>query len=98
MPPLTPVLTNDAFANLKDRPFQPGRDPALPSHADMFEVMRRQDVLLHHPYDGFEPIVDLVEEAARDPQVLAIKITLYPPSGDSPIARTWGSRAASSPR
>src|SRR6266581_551878 len=82
---LTPLLTNDAFAQLKDRPFQPGRDPALPPHADMFEVMRHQDVLLHHPYDGFEPIVDLVEEAARDPQVLAIKITLYRTSGDSPI-------------
>src|SRR6202163_1406928 len=71
---VTPLLTNDAFAQLKDRPFQPGRDPALPPHADMFDVMRRQDVLLHHPYDSFEPIVDLVEEAARDPQVLAIKI------------------------
>src|SRR5438046_1166116 len=82
---LTPLLTNAAFAQLKDRPFQPGRDPALPPHADMFDVMRRQDVLLHHPYDGFEPIVDLVEEAARDPQVLAMKITLYRTSGDSPI-------------
>src|SRR5713226_873840 len=82
---LTPLLTNDAFAQLKDRPFQPGRDPALPPHADMFEVMRRQDVLLHHPYDSFEPIVDLVEEAARDPQVLAMKVTLYRTSGDSPI-------------
>ena len=82
---LSPLLSNDAFANLKDRGFQPGRDPALPPHADMFEVMRRQDVLLHHPYDSFDPIVDLVEEAARDPQVLAIKITLYRTSGDSPI-------------
>ncbi len=82
---LSPILTNDAFAKLKDKSFQPGRDPALPPHADMFEVMRRQDVLLHHPYDSFEPIVDLVEEAARDPQVLAIKITLYRTSGDSPI-------------
>src|SRR6202162_3112905 len=82
---LAPLLTNDAFANLKDRPFQPGRDPALPPHADMFEVMRRQDVLLHHPYDGFDPVVDLIEEAAQDPQVLALKITLYRTSGDSPI-------------
>src|ERR1700730_17894470 len=82
---LTPLITNDAFAKLKDRPFQPGRDPALPPHADIFEVLRRQDVLLHHPYDSFDPIVDLIEEAAQDPQVLALKITLYRTSGDSPI-------------
>ena len=82
---LAPLLANDAFAKLKDRPFQPARDPALPPHANIFEVMRRQDVLLHHPYDSFDPIVELIEEAAQDPQVLAIKITLYRTSGDSPI-------------
>jgi len=82
---VTPLIAKDAFANLRGRPFQPGRDPALPPHADMFEVLRRQDVLLHHPYDSFDPIVDLIEEAAQDPQVLAIKITLYRTSGDSPI-------------
>src|SRR5713226_6726524 len=84
---LMPLITNDAFANLKDRPFQPGRDPALPPHADIFEVLRWQDVLLHHPYDSFDPIVDLIEEAAQDPQVLAIKITLYRTSGDSPVVQ-----------
>ena len=82
---LAPLLANDAFAKLKDRPFQPARDPALPAHANIFEVVRRQDVLLHHPYDSFDPIVELIEEAAQDPQVLAIKITLYRTSGDSPI-------------
>src|SRR5260370_20962169 len=79
---LTPLISNDAFANLKDRPFQPGGDPALPPHADIFEVLRRQDVLLHHPYDSFEPAVDLMVQAARAPQVLSVKSTLYPASRD----------------
>src|ERR1700747_790700 len=82
---LAPLVANDAFAKLKDRPFQPARDPALPPHADFFEVLRRQDVLLHHPYDSFDEIVELVETAAKDPQVLAMKITLYRTSGDSPL-------------
>src|SRR5256884_2110423 len=82
---LAPLVTNDAFGKLKDRPFQPARDPALPPHADYFEVLRRQDVLLHHPYDSFDQVVELIEKAATDPQGLAIKITLYRTSGDSPI-------------
>jgi polyphosphate kinase len=82
---LAPLIVNDAFANLKDRPFQPARDPALPKEADVFEVLRQQDVLLHHPYESFDPIVELIERAASDPQVLAIKMTLYRTSGYSPI-------------
>src|SRR5438045_5814085 len=82
---LAPLVVNDAFANLRDRPFQPTRAPALPPHVNIFEVMRGQDVLLHHHYEIFHPVFGLIEEAAQDPQVLAIKITLYRTSGDSPV-------------
>src|SRR5439155_18546995 len=90
---LAPLIANDAFAKLRDRPFVPAHDAALPQHADVLEVMRKQDVLLHHPYQSFDAIVDLLERAAKDPQVLAIKMTLYRTSGDSPIVQALSDAA-----
>ena len=84
---LAPLFGSDQFPKLRDRPFQPAAPKALPPGADIFEVLRKQDVLLHHPYESFQSIVDLVERAAEDANVLAIKLTLYRTSADSPIVR-----------
>ncbi len=73
--------------DLKYPIFDPANVSPLRDPARIFAVLREQDVMLHHPYDAFTPVVNFVEEAARDPQVFAIKQTLYRTSGDSSIVR-----------
>ena len=72
---------------LKFAPFTPVNASLLREPEKIFDRLREQDVLLHHPYDSFAPVVDFVEQAARDPQVFAIKQTFYRTSGDSPLVR-----------
>jgi len=79
------ALTNLERADLKHPPFVPTVPAALSSGADIFRSIQRRDILLHHPYDSFTPVVDFLEAAARDPHVLAIKQTLYRVGSNSPI-------------
>ncbi|GAB4279111.1 MAG: polyphosphate kinase 1 [Opitutales bacterium] len=71
--------------DLKFKAFIPHTPPKLSEPKALFEIISKEDILLHHPYDSFTPVVDFVQQAAHDPQVFAIKQTLYRTSGDSPI-------------
>lgn len=78
-------LTEINRPNLKDPPFLPAIPPPLMTGEGIFSVIKRQDILLYHPYDSFAPVVDFLREAAHDPDVLAIKQTLYRVGPDSPV-------------
>ncbi len=78
-------LTNINRADLKDPPFQPAVPPSLTLGESIFSVVKRHDILLYHPYDSFTPVVDFLREAAQDPDVLAIKQTLYRVGPNSPV-------------
>ena len=79
-------LTKVNRPDLKDPPFLPAVPPPLAAAEDgIFAVIKRQDILLYHPYDSFTPVVDFIYQAARDPNVLAIKQTLYRVGPNSPV-------------
>jgi polyphosphate kinase len=78
-------LTRIERPDLKDRPFQPAVPLSLSTEESIFSVIRRRNILVYHPYDSFAPVVEFIREAARDPDVLAIKQTLYRVGPDSPI-------------
>jgi polyphosphate kinase len=81
------LVAGDDRRDLRDEPFSPQYAPALRDSDDFFSTIREGDILLHHPYESFEAVVDFVSQAAEDPHVLAIKQTLYRTGGESPLVR-----------
>ncbi len=79
------IANNVSYPQLQYPPFTPVLPKALKHADDLFQVVGKQDVLLLHPYESFSPIVDLLRQAAKDPQVLAIKQTLYRTNANSEI-------------
>ncbi|HKS26633.1 MAG TPA: polyphosphate kinase 1 [Pyrinomonadaceae bacterium] len=73
---------------LKDRPFEPSVPPVMKKKESIFDMIKRQDLLLHHPYNSFSVVTNFIESAAQDPDVVAIKICLYRTGKNSPIPQS----------
>lgn len=84
---LMAIMEGDGRREHKDDRFTPQIPAPLRDKENLFQVIRERDVLLHHPFDSFDPLVELINQAADDPDVLAIKQTLYRTGGDSPIVK-----------
>ncbi|MEZ4220891.1 MAG: polyphosphate kinase 1 [Polyangiaceae bacterium] len=81
------LVSGDDRKKLRDEPYSPVYVPPLRDSDDFFETIRDRDILLHHPYESFEAVIDFLSQAAEDPNVLAIKQTLYRTGGESPLVR-----------
>jgi polyphosphate kinase len=85
---ITQIVNHAEFKSKRFQPSPPVKPVSFPEqgHRDLFEVLKERDILLHHPYNSMEPVLELLEKAAEDPYVLSIKITIYRLSKDSRVS------------
>lgn len=81
------IVANKDFAHLLAPAFQPKNLPPFENNEDIFNILEKQDVLTYHPYESFDPVVTLIQCAAKDPDVVSIKMTLYRSGTKSPIVK-----------
>ncbi|MCX6174453.1 MAG: polyphosphate kinase 1 [Ignavibacteriales bacterium] len=81
------LLYDLQLPHLKEKPFHPVTPIIFEEEENLFSLIRRKDIMLHHPYDSFNPVIEFIKLASRDPEVLAIKQTLYRVGPNSPIVK-----------
>jgi len=81
------IVSNKNFAHLLAAPFKPKTLPPLDNSENIFVTLEKQDILLYHPYESFDPVVKLIHDASKDPDVVSIKMTLYRSGTNSPIVQ-----------